>query len=183
MLVPVRELPPLIIAPPGCEPTPLPEIMPGQYPIFTSPTNPFHFCIHANRGVNVSDIVPVDDLPWFETLLVLTDEWRKPPPAYFMSTPRFFPHRHANSIYSDDEEDSSSEFSVSEDDGAGYTQFELWAAECAGPSSCTDALPSPMDEDIDETSFIRIVQRPPAWYSDSVKGSHWVRHLRPVTTV
>ena len=179
MFVPIDELPPLVIASPGCKPTPF-TVRPGQFPIFTSTTNPWYLCEHASRGVVGCD--PVDELPWVETLITLIDAWSwyGRPVASFLSTPRSYPHRHVDSLPGSEDEpeddDSSSDISTPDEDGNDYKGFQAWAAKCANVSNCVD-MSFPMDEDIDNTEFIYTLQRPPAWCSDSKRGNQWLHYL------
>ena len=176
MLVPIDELPPLVIASPGCEPTPL-TILPGQFPRFTSTTNPWYLCEHAIYGV--IDRYPVFELPWASMLFNLTEAWNKRAVMPFLSTPRLYPHRHADSLPDSGDEleddDSSSYISTPDEDSVDGKVFQSWSAGCATDND--DMLPSPIDEDIDDTDFIHIMQRPPAWTSDSEKGIQWLHYL------
>ena len=127
----------------------------------------------------------VRDSSWACTVFKLTDSWQRWPADPFLSTPRLYPHRHANSLPNksdhqledDSSSSSSSDISTPDEDDNDYEGFQSWAARCANASNCAETMLSPMDEDIDETEFIRTIQRPPAWCSDSKRGNQWLRYL------
>ncbi len=114
-------------------------------------------------------------------LFSLTETWNKRAVVSFLSTPRLYPHRHADSLPDSDDEleddDSSSCISTPDEDSVDCEVLQSWAAGCVSPSDNEKVLPSPMDEDMDDTDFIHTLQRPPAWSSDSEKGIQWLHYL------